>query len=227
MSSVTTKSARVATRRVAVIDDHPIVRIGVRLMLEAEENLTCVGEAGSVSEAIDLVETESPDIIVLDLWMGGNDGLELVRNLHAIAPDMDLLIYSMNDELIYGPRVLRAGAAGYVMKDSGLAELSKAIRSVCDGERYVSARLSQSLIAETLGTPPSSENRQVAGLTDRELQILRLLGSGNSTGEIAGRLNISPKTVGAHRENLKNKLGVDSAAELVQRATVMVEHHLL
>jgi len=227
MSSVTTKSACVATKRVAIIDDHPIVRIGVRLMLEAEEDLTCVGEAGSVCEAIDLVETETPDIIVLDLWMGGNDGLELVRNLHAIAPDMDILIYSMNDELIYGPRVLRAGAAGYVMKDSGLAELSKAIRSVCDGERYVSMRLSQSLIAETLGTPPSSENRQVAGLTDRELQILRLLGSGNSTGEIAGRLNISPKTVGAHRENLKNKLGVDSAAELVQRATVMVEHHLL
>jgi DNA-binding NarL/FixJ family response regulator len=225
--SPATRKETTSAKLVAIIDDHPIVRIGVRLMLEAEDELTCVGEAGSVREAVDLVETAAPDIIVLDLWMGGNDGLELVRNLHAIAPNMDILIYSMNEELVYGPRVLRAGAAGYVMKDSGLAELSKAIRSVCTGERYVSSRLSQSLVAESLGTPPSSESQQVAGLTDRELQILRLLGSGNSTGEIAGRLNISPKTVGAHRENLKGKLGVDSAAELAQRATVMVEHHLL
>ncbi|MGI9240324.1 MAG: response regulator, partial [Verrucomicrobiales bacterium] len=206
------------TKSVAVIDDHPIVRIGVRLMLEAEDELTCVGEAGSVPEAVDLVEKETPDIIVLDLWMGGNDGLELVRNLRAIAPDMKILVYSMNEELVYGPRVLRAGAAGYVMKDSGLPELSKALRSICDGERYVSSRLSQSLVAESLGSRPSSENQQVAGLTDRELQILRLLGSGRSTGDIAERLNISPKTVGAHRENLKGKLGVDSASELAQRA---------
>ena len=214
-------------RRVAIIDDHPIVRVGVRLMVEAEAGLSCVGEAGSVAEAIALVETQKPDIIILDLWMGGNDGLELVRNLHAIAPEMDILVYSMNDELIYGARALRAGAAGYVMKDSGLAELSKAIHSVCSGERYVSARLSDSLVAESLGSRPSSETQLIAGLTDRELQILRLLGSGKTTGEIAGRLSISPKTVGAHRENLKNKLGVDSAAELAQRATVMVDRHLL
>ena len=113
------------------------------------------------------------------------------------------------------------------MKDSGLAELSKAIHSVCSGERYVSARLSHSLVAESLGSRPSSETQLIAGLTDRELQILRLMGSGKTTGEIAGRLGISPKTVGAHRENLKNKLGVDSASELAQRATVMVERRLL
>jgi DNA-binding NarL/FixJ family response regulator len=214
-------------RRIAIIDDHPIVRVGVRLMIEAEAGLSCVGEAGSVSEAIDLVEKEHPEIIILDLWMGGNDGLELVRNLHAIAPKMDILVYSMNDELIYGARALRAGAAGYVMKDSGLAELSKAINSVRSGELYVSARLSQSLVAESLGQRPTSANQLIAGLTDRELQILRLLGSGKSTGDIAGRLSISPKTVGAHRENLKNKLGVDSGAELTQRATVMVERRLL
>jgi DNA-binding NarL/FixJ family response regulator len=217
----------VQSKRVAVIDDHPIVRVGVRLMLEAEAGLTCIGEAGSVTEAFALVEAESPNMIVLDLWMGGNDGLELVRNLRAIAPEMEILVYSMNDELIYGPRVLRAGAAAYVMKDSGLSELSKAISTVCAGERYISERLSESLVAESLGTRPSSEAQLVAGLTDRELQILRLLGTGKMTGEIAETLNISPKTVGAHRENLKSKLGVDSAAELAQRAAVLVENHLL
>ena len=226
-SMSTTVEIQSKPKRVAVIDDHPIVRVGVRLMIDAEEGLTCVGEAGSVSEAIVMVEAEAPDIIVLDLWMGGNDGLELVRNLRAIAPDMEILVYSMNDEIIYGPRVLRAGAAGYVMKDTGLSELSKAIDAVRNGERYVSERLSGSLVAESLGSPPSTQAQIVAGLTDRELQILRLLGTGKMTGEIAESLNISPKTVGAHRENLKTKLGVDSAAELAQRAAVLVENHLL
>ena len=215
------------SKRVAVIDDHPIVRVGVRLMLEADAGLECIGEAGSVSEAIHLVQAEAPDLVVLDLWMGGNDGLELIHNLRAIAPEMKILVYSMNDDLIYGPRVLRAGASGFVMKDSGLAELSKAIAVVCGGELYVSERLSSSLVAESLGTRPTSEAQQIAGLTDREVQVLRLLGLGKSTGEIADSLHISPKTVGAHRENLKGKLGVNSAAELARRATVLVETHIL
>jgi len=196
-------------------------------MIEAQAELCCVGEAGSVAEAISLVERESPEMIVLDLWMGGNDGLELVQNLRAIAPEMKILVYSMNDEMIYGPRVLRAGASAYVMKDSGLAELSRAIAVVRDGGRYLSERLSGSLIAESLGQRLPARSQQVAGLTDRELQIMRLLGSGKTTGEIAESLHISPKTVGAHRENLKEKLGVDSAAELAQRATILVENHIL
>lgn len=220
-------TVEIQSKRVAVIDDHPIVRVGVRLMVEAEPHLSCIGEAGSVAEAIALVEREAPDLIVLDLWMGGNDGLELVHNLRAIAPEMLILVYSMNDELIYGPRVLRAGASAYVMKDSGLAELSKAIALVCEGGRYLSERLSGSLVSESLGRPLSSQAQQVAGLTDRELQVMRLLGSGRSTGEIAASLHISPKTVGAHRENLKLKLGVDSAAELAQRAAVLVENRIL
>ena len=140
---------------------------------------------------------------------------------------MDILVYSMNDELIYGPRVMRAGAAAYVMKDTGLSELSKAIAKVSEGKIYLSERLNGSLVAESLGSRPSSEAQQIAALTDRELQILRLLGTGKMTGEIAESLNISPKTVGAHRENLKSKLGVDSAAELAQRAAVLVDNHLL
>lgn len=217
----------VKPKRVGVIDDHPIVRVGVTLMIEERDDLRCVGEAGSVSEAIALVESESPDLIILDLWMGGNDGLELVLNLRAIAPKMVILVYSMNDEFIYGPRALRAGAAGYVMKDSGLAELSKAIEAVCRGERYMSAKLNRSLVEESLGVGSGSCAQQVATLTDRELQILRLLGTGKSTGEIADYLHISPKTVGAHRDNLKAKLGVDSAAQLVRQAAVMVENHVL
>jgi DNA-binding NarL/FixJ family response regulator len=220
-------TVEVQSKRVAIIDDHPIVRVGVRLMVEAEAGLSCVGEAGSVSDAFVLVEAQAPDMVVLDLWMGGNDGLELVRNLHAIAPEMDILVYSMNDELIYGPRVLRAGAMAYVMKDSGLPELSKAITVVCEGGRYLSERLSGSLVAESLGQRPVSETQPVGGLTDRELQIMRLLGSGKTTGEIAESLNISPKTVGAHRENLKLKLGVDSAAELAKKAVLLVENHIL
>lgn len=220
-------TVEIQPKRVGVIDDHQIVRVGVSLIIEAQDGLHCIGEAGSVSEAIALVETKSPDLIILDLWMGGNDGLELVLNLRAIAPEMKILVYSMNDDLIYGPRVLRAGAAGFVMKDSGIDELSKAIAAVCNGERYVSERLRRSLVEESLGTRPVTEAQQVAGLTDRELQILRLLGRGRTTGEIAISLHISPKTVGAHRENLKGKLGVNSAAELVRKAAVLVETHIL
>jgi DNA-binding NarL/FixJ family response regulator len=169
-----------------------------------------------------------PDLLILDLWMGGNDGIELLKEIRTDWPEIRILAYSMNDERIFGRRALQAGAAGYLMKSHGLDELLKALRIVAGGDRYLSAALAAELA--DIALRPASDPAKPAALailTDRELQILRLIGTGQTTAAIAESLHISPKTVGAHREHLKDKLGLADAAALVHRAVVLVETRVL
>lgn len=215
--------------RVQVADDHPVVRSGVRMLIESTPDCELTAETVDATTTFAVVEKSPPDVLVLDLWMGGNDGLDLIRRITASQPQTRILIYSMSEESVFGPRALRAGAAGFLLKSRGLDDLLQAIRTVAAGRRSISPELAEDLMAAGLhGTKPGSQGKpqELSGLTDRELQVLRLIGSGQTSAKIAEMLNISLKTVGAHRENLKSKLGLANAAELAERAVTLVKQRL-
>lgn len=209
-------------------DDHPVVLSGIRLALRGTEDLKLLAEAHDAISTLAAIEDNVPDLLILDLWMGGNDGIELLRSIRDRWPSIRVLVYSMNDERSYGVRALRAGAAGYLMKSHGLDELLDALRIIATGERYLSPVLAAELIGGSLHPHHDpSKPSNLSALSDREIQILRMIGTGHTTAAISKELCISVKTVGAHRENLKNKLNAANSASLVQMAVQMVENRVL
>ena len=210
--------------RVVAVDDHPIILSGVELLLTHEPDFTWLGSAATPDAATELVARTRPDAVVLDLRLGGNDGVEMVRHLHALAPASALLCYTMNEESLYGMQAMRAGAAGFLSKQEPLDELLAALRVVCTGGRVLSRKLQRALF----DGHPLPENTAAAGLarlTAREIQVLRLIGLAKSNYEIAADLNLSVKTVSAHRESLKAKLKLGSSPELVRHAVLLVEQN--
>jgi DNA-binding NarL/FixJ family response regulator len=218
-----------ARRTVLLVDDHPAIRMGVRLMLERSERYTVCGEAGSASEALAEVKRLQPELAILDLSMDGDDGPQLVRQLRERAANMQVLVYSVGNELVYGPRCLKAGASGYLMKHHPLPAVLEALDAIAAGHTPVSEQLKTYMLlnADIAKTGKSEQHVAVASLTDRELQVLRHLGVGRSTAEIAALLCVSPKTIGAHRENLKRKLSLSNANQLASAAASMVAEGVL
>lgn len=214
--------------RVIAADDHPVVLSGIRLVLRGSEDFILLAETEDGAATLIAIERSAPDLLILDLWMGGNDGIELLRQIHGRWPSIRVLVYSMNDERSYGARALRAGASGYLMKSHGLEELLRTLRIVAAGNRYTSPALAAELIgnARHPNTDPT-QPCELAALSDREIQILRLIGRGYTTAVIATELEISAKTVGTHRENLKNKLNAANSASLDHRASLLVESHVI
>ena len=209
-------------------DDHPVVLSGIRLALRAAGDFTLLAETADAATTLAAFEQTAPDLLILDLWMGDNDGIDLLRRICEGWPSVRVLVYSMNDERSYAVRALRTGAAGYLMKSHGLDELLNALRIIAAGGRYLSAELASELIGSGLHLKagPAKPNA-LASLSDREMQILRLIGMGLTTSVIAKNLNISTKTVGTHRENLKNKLNLANSSALVRQAVHLVESHVL
>lgn len=202
--------------RIVLVDDHPIVREGLALMMSQESDLQVCGEAGSASEALDLLAKTMPDLAIVDIFLDGTNGIELTREIRARYPNLPVLILSMHDESLYAERALRAGASGYVMKQEASRTIMDAIRTVMSGKRYISAG-----VAATIGEDSEGDSGQEAlsgdidkKLSRRELDIFRLIGDGRSRSEIAETLNISIKTVETHRANIKYKLNVGSASDL-------------
>ena len=206
--------------RIVVVDDHPIILSAVRLLLEGEPDFEWVGEAESVEAARELLVDTRPDAVVLDLWLGGNDGIEMIKSLRELVPDTALLCYTMNEAVLYGERAIRAGASGYLSKKEPQKELLVALRTVCKGGRYLDNDLMNSVL-DGLITGRAQEGHEA--LTDRELQVLRLLGRAVSNQEIATQLGLGVKTINSHRENIKRKLGIHSSSELVRHAVLLVE----
>jgi len=204
--------------RVFLIDDHPVVRSGLAMLLESMPGYVLAGEAGSTAEAREMLKNDPPDIVVFDLMLGGRDGIELLSELQVMCPVTRFLVYTMQPEHVYARRALRAGAHGFLMKSSGLPAVRDALAALIRGERYVSPAMTQVLIQESLGGARAT----VDELSDRELQVLGLLAEGRELGEIATSLNLSVKTVGTYRERLKNKLGVETASELTREATALL-----
>jgi DNA-binding NarL/FixJ family response regulator len=176
------------------VDDHPIVREGFSNLVKRQRDLVPCGEAGTVAETFDAVEKLHPDLVLLDLWLGGGDGLDLIKSLKSRFPTLRILVISFSDESIYAARALRAGALGYVMKSQPSKEVLTAIRRVLANELYVSAAVASSMVSSSVGQSRPKQDNTSQLLTDRELQVLQLLGAGQSTRKIAESLRIATQT---------------------------------
>jgi DNA-binding NarL/FixJ family response regulator len=206
------------THRVLLVDDHPIVRHGLRCVLEGEADFIVVGEAETADEGHSAIEQSDPDTVIAELQLRGGDGIEFVRRVHNRYPRLPILVFSMHDEAIYAERLIAVGAAGYLMKHASNAELVSALRSVASGSTYVSNSIRQRIIQRRVTGQPAGYASPIGTLSHREVQILRLIGAGLSSRAIALSLHLSIKTVESHRQRVKRKLGITTAAQLVQCA---------
>lgn len=214
--------AGAAVGRIFALDAHPIVRLGLLRLVEAEDDLEIAGEAGAPGPALAGIEATEPDLVVLDVGLPGHDGLALVRRLREEWPELPVLVLSSLDESVYGARTLRAGARGFVTKREGSGTLLGAIRHVLRGEVYVSDTMKSKLLHEIAGGGPAGAS-PVESLSDRELQVFRMIGRGTSTRKVAEELELSVKTIETYRENIKRKLELADATELMYRAVEWVQ----
>jgi DNA-binding NarL/FixJ family response regulator len=205
-----------------IVDDHPIVRLGIRQMLAAELDLEVCGEAESAEEAKEVIARTHPDLAVIDLSLAKGTGLELIRSLRESSPALRLLVLSMHDEALFAERVLRAGARGYLMKRQAITGLIGAIREVLSGHIYVSGDVAQAVL-ERLGHEGAAADSPLAELTDRELEVFDLIGRGLSTAAIAEQMSVSIKTIETYRSNIKTKLNLKHATDLIRFAATWVE----
>jgi DNA-binding NarL/FixJ family response regulator len=221
MTTVLTKKATKPTR-VLVVDDHPVVRLGIRQMIATEPSLMVCGEADTTEGALQACRTSEVDLAIVDLSLGNASGLELIKMLHEEHPTMPILVLSMHDESLFAQRALRAGARGYLQKQEAIDGLLQAIRHVLSGKVYVSESVAQQVLAGLRGATQMPTD-QLAALTDREIQVLERVGRGSSTAEIAKDLGVSVKTIETYRSNIKAKLNLKSALDLVRYATSWIE----
>jgi DNA-binding NarL/FixJ family response regulator len=207
--------------RIVLIDDHPVVREGLRALFRENPEFLVCGEAASVEEGLRTLRGLRPDAAIIDISLGRESGLELVEQARAELPELAILVLSMFDEMSYAERALRHGANGYVMKQEATERLITGLYRVLSGKSFVSPAVSERLLA-TLGKASDPTRHSIDRLTDRELEIFRLVGMGVRSSEIASRLGISQKTIETHRLRIKAKLGVETAAELVIQASSWV-----
>jgi DNA-binding NarL/FixJ family response regulator len=204
--------------RILIVDDHPVVRNGLRMLIDDEPDLIVCGEAGDADEAIRVLDAKKPDLVIVDLSLKGSSGLELIKRIKSRTVTSKMLVSSMFDESLYAERVLNAGALGYVSKQEAMEKVVEAIRCVLSGRVYLSAAMSDRMLHRLARDQKAPERSPVESLSDRELEVFELIGRGRTTAEIANQLHLSIKTVETHREKVKAKLGLKSAAELYQYA---------
>lgn len=205
-------------RKVYIVDDHPIVRHGLRELIEQEGDLAVCGEAEDGPEALNALNQLRPDIILLDISLKTTSGIDLVGPIHEKAEGVPVLILSMHDEVRFAERSLKAGAQGYIMKQDPPENLILAIRRVLEGDIYLSEGMTSRMLKKVASGTSQQELSPADILSSRELEIFTLIGQGKGTREVAEMLDLSVKTVDAHRANIKKKLDLKSATELVQRA---------
>lgn len=210
-------------KRVMIIDDHPLTRLGLAALINGQDDLMVCCEAGDPATAQQNLLACRADLVVADLAMPGRSGTEMIKDLRALDPTARILVLSMQDESFYGPRVLRAGARGYVMKSAGGDCVLAAIRKVLRGEVAVSAVLSGQIVGDLTDSPQRPSKSPVSRLTDREFELFRLIGQGKDTREIARQVHLSPRTVDVHRANIRKKLRLASSTALIHLAVRWVE----
>ncbi|MFO1520031.1 MAG: response regulator transcription factor [bacterium] len=204
-------------RKIVVVDDHPLLRQGLAQLINQEDDLVFAGEAGDASEALPLLSKINPDLMIVDISLKGMNGLDLTKNISRDQPNVPVLVISMHDESLYAERALRAGARGYLMKQEATEKVVTAIRKVLSGEVYLSDAMRDGLLNKIVSGRPVSES-PAEGLTDRELEVLQLMAQGKGTRQIAEALHLSVKTIESHYANIKNKLNLKNAPELMQYA---------
>ena len=212
------KSGQTAKRTVLIVDDHPLLRQGLALLINQQEDMQVCGEAEEAHAAMHAVALRRPDIMILDISLNGPDGLELLKSIRATDPDLPILILSMHDEAIYAERALRARANGYIMKQEAAERVLVAIRRILNGDVYLSDRMSNKMLQQYITGAPSMIQSRISSLSDRELEVFRLIGEGRATREIAEELHLSIKTVETYQAHIKEKLALRSGRELIQHA---------
>lgn len=212
-----------AKKTILIVDDHPMLRRGLASLIAAEPDIAVCGEAANCEAALAAIRKHHPDLVIVDLTLDGSDGLDLVKDLKTRHPKLPALVLSMHDEAVYAERSLRAGARGYVSKQQLDETILIAIRRVFAGEIYLSEKLKARLATQFLGGRTLETSSPLTALSDRELQVFRLIGQGWGTRQIAESLKLSIKTIESHCEHIKQKLTLASAVELAHRATQFVE----
>jgi DNA-binding NarL/FixJ family response regulator len=212
------KPALKLRKKIMLVDDHPMMRAGLGQFINKQPDMEICCEFGSAAEAFDGLAKFNPDLVVTDITLPGKSGLELIKDLQVSNPDLPILVVSMHDETMYAERVLRAGARGYIMKESGGENLLIAIRQVLSGQVYVSPRISAKILDNLSARKPRGSTSPIEKLSDREFEIFQLIGQGKGTRDIAKQLHLSPKTVEVHRGHIKEKLDLKGATALVHQA---------
>lgn len=215
---MTRKSATRKSKRILIVDDHPMMRQGLAQLIGLEPDLAICGEAETAEQALGMVDRLKPDLVLADISLPGKNGLELIKDFQALLPGLPVLVISMHDESLYAGRVLRAGGRGYIMKQEGGKKLMLAIRQVLTGKIYVSEKMSAEILETFSGRRAGTEASPMENLTDREFEVFQLIAQGQGTRGIAEKLHLSVKTVDVHRANIKAKLKLNSAAELLRFA---------
>jgi DNA-binding NarL/FixJ family response regulator len=203
--------------RIVIIDDHPVVRAGLRSLIEAEPDLTVCAEAGNVRDAIEVVRTQSPDLILIDISLEDSNGIELIKRLKVQTPGLKMLVCSMHDESLFAERAINAGARGYINKHQLTEQILEAVHQVLAGRIYLSESMVERII-NGLARKRDAGTSRIEDLSDRELEVFGLIGEGLSTSKIAERLHLSVKTIETHREKIKRKLQLTTGGELMRHA---------
>ena len=214
--------AKKNTTRILIIDDHPVVRQGLKMMIEGEPDLSVCGEANGMSQAMQLYFETEPDVIIADISLENGSGIELVKELIAQNEDLKILVCSMHEESLFAERALRAGAKGYINKEQATDKLIDAIRRVANGRVYLSEQMTDRMLCRQVGSGDEPPRSEIETLSDRELEVFEQIGHGVTTRQIAEKLHLSPKTVETYRENIKHKLNLSNATELTQHAVQWV-----
>ena len=210
-------------KKILLVDDHPMMRSGLAHMINDEPDMIVCAQAGQPTEVFSLLTQAKPDLVLTDLTMPGRGGLEFIKDLLALQPELSILVNSMHDEVVYAERCLRAGARGYIMKESGSENLLAALRRVLSGQTYVSPSVSERILGNLSARKPRGSDSPIHALSDREFEVFQLVGQGKSTKEIADQLHLSPKTVDVHRGHIREKLGLKDVIALVRYAVQWLE----
>lgn len=205
-------------KRIVIVDDHPLFRKGLEELISSDDSFAVCGEAGNAAEAMEVIRKLNPDLAMVDLSLPGANGIELIKNIRAEFPKLPVLVLSMHDESLYALRALRAGADGYVMKHEAMANVIQAIREVFSGRPYLSPAMAAQVITKFAHRQAEGEADAVERLSDRELEVLELIGKGNEVRQIAKLLHLSPKTVETHRAHIKDKLDLKNSRQVARFA---------
>lgn len=210
-------------QRIFLIDDHPVLRDGIAHHIERNKDFEVCGEAGSAREALQAIPELKPDLVITDMTLPDKNGLELIKDLQTLCPEIPVLVLSMHDEMLYAERVVRAGARGYIMKESAPGQLINAIKMVLKGGIILSDKASSHILGALRGGRGGQPRSRLEQLTDREFEVFELVGQGKSAHDIGKQLHISPRTVDAHRAHIREKLGLPDTPSLMRYAIRWVE----
>ena len=204
--------------KILLVDDHPVFCLGMSELINKEKDMVVVGSEETDRKARDAINRLQPDLVIVDISLKGSDGIDLVQEINRHHPDLPVLVLSMYDESLYAERALMAGARGYIMKQEAIGLVVKAIRLVVGGDIYASDKVKEKVFKRLVTKQDRNDQSLLDLLTNRELEVFRLIGDGFSTKEIADRMHLSHKTIGTYRENIKEKLGLKHYTELVKSA---------